>query len=173
MNNVSKIILPVFIVFIIIYALRKKVDIYETFLKGAKEGISMSIGIVPAIIAMIFAINIFLDSNFLEFCIKGIVPFLNSINVPYEIVPMAVLRPISGTATLSIMNDIFIKYGADSYIGNLASILQGCTDTTFYVLALYFSSVKITKSKYALKVGLFADFIGIVLAVLLTGFFFS
>ncbi len=173
MNKISIIIIPLFIVFIIIYAFKKKIDIYETFLKGAKEGLDMSIKIFPAILAMIFAINIFLDSNVLIFFIKGITPLLNIINIPLEIIPMAILRPISGTATLSIMNDIFLDYGPDSYIGRLSSILQGCTDTTFYVLALYFSSVKITKSRYALKVGLFADFIGVLLAVILTGFFFS
>ena len=85
---------------------------------------------------------------------------------------MALLRPISGTASLAIMNDIFITHGPDSYLGRLASVLQGCTDTTIYVLALYFSSINIKKTRYALPVGLFADLIGIIVAFLITSFLF-
>ncbi len=172
MNNISKMVIPIFIVIIILYGIKKKVDIYESFLVGAKEGLHMVFKIFPAIIGMIFAINIFLDSNFLEYLIGNIMPLFNKFNMPYEVMPMVILRPISGTATLTIMNDIFIKYGPDSFIGYLSSIMQGCTDTTIYVLALYFSSVKIIKTRYALKVGLFADFIGITLAVILTNIFF-
>ena len=86
---------------------------------------------------------------------------------------MALLRPISGTASLTILNSILASFGPDSYVGRLASILQGCTDTTIYVLALYFGSVKITKTKYALPVGLFADLVGIIMAFVLTKIFFG
>lgn len=86
--------------------------------------------------------------------------------------PMALLRPISGTATLAIMNDVFINFGPDSYIGRLASVLQGCTDTTIYVLALYFGSIGIKKTRYSLPVGLFADLVGITVAFLITMLFF-
>ena len=99
-------------------------------------------------------------------------PVLQLINIPIEIMPMALLRPISGTATLAIMNDIFINFGPDSYAGRLASVLQGCTDTTIYVLALYFSSIGIRKTRYSLPVGLFADFVGISVAFLITMLFF-
>ncbi len=172
MNSLSKFVIPLFIILIIIYAIKKRSNIYDSFLNGAKEGMEIAFKIFPSIIAMVFAINIFLDSKFLEFIFSALVPLFNLINIPLEIMPMAFLRPISGTATLTIMNDIFLTYGPDSFIGRLSSILQGCTDTTFYVLALYFGSVKITKSRYALKVGLFADFIGIVLAIVLTNIFF-
>ena len=121
---------------------------------------------------MIFAINIFLDSNVLEFILKLLGPITGNINMPLEIIPMALLRPISGTASLAIMNDIFKSFGPDSFIGRLASILQGCTDTTVYVIALYFGTVKITKIKHALWVGLFADLVGIIAAIILTNLFF-
>lgn len=168
----SKIIIPLFVVIIIFYGLKKKINIYDSFLEGAKEGLIMTFNIFPALISMVFAINIFLDSNFLDTALSFLIPFFAKHQIPIEIMPMAFLRPISGTATLAIMNNIFNKYGPDSYVGRLASILQGCTDTTIYVIALYFGSIKVTKSRYALKVGLFADLIGIILAFILTSIFF-
>lgn len=172
MNLFSKIVIPVFIVFVVFYGFKKKINIYESFLEGAKEGLIISFNIFPSIIAMVFAINIFLDSNFVYEVLGFLNPLLKFINIPIEIMPMAILRPISGTASLAIMNDIFINYGPDSYIGRLASVLQGCTDTTIYVLALYFSSIGIKKIRYSLGVGLFADLVGITVAFLITMLFF-
>ena len=172
MNMFSKIVIPIFIVFVIFYGFKKKVNIYDAFLEGAKEGLMISFNIFPSIIAMVFAINIFLDSNFVNAVLGVFTPVLNLINIPLEIMPMALLRPISGTATLAIMNDIFINYGPDSYVGRLASVLQGCTDTTIYVLALYFSSIGVKRIRYSLSVGLFADLVGITVAFLITMLFF-
>lgn len=172
MNMFSKIVIPVFIVFVIFYGFIKKVNIYDAFLEGAKEGLMISFNIFPSIIAMVFAINIFLDSNFVNAVLGVFTPVLNLINIPLEIMPMALLRPISGTASLAIMNDIFIKYGPDSYVGRLASVLQGCTDTTIYVIALYFSSIGVKKIRYSLSVGLFADLVGISVAFIITMLFF-
>lgn len=172
MNLFSKIVIPVFIFFVVFYGFKKKINIYESFLEGAKEGLIISFNIFPSIIAMVFAINIFLDSNFVYDVLGFLSPLLKFINIPIEIMPMAILRPISGTASLAIMNDIFINYGPDSYIGRLASVLQGCTDTTIYVLALYFSSIGIKKIRYSLGVGLFADLVGITVAFLITMLFF-
>ncbi len=172
MEIVSKIILPIFIIVIIFYGVKKKINVYDTFLEGAKEGLMTTFSIFPAIIAMIFAINIFLDSNVLGFIMKLLSPMLGNINMPLEIIPMALLRPVSGTASLAIMNDIFKSFGPDSFIGRLASVLQGCTDTTIYVIALYFGTVKITKIRHALWGGLFADLVGIIAAIILTNLFF-
>lgn len=172
MNLISRIVIPIFVVFVILYGFIKKVNIYDSFLEGAKEGLQISFNIFPSILAMVFAINIFLDSNFILLLSSYLAPILKIANIPLDIVPMAFLRPISGTATLAIMNDIFIRFGPDSYVGRLASVLQGCTDTTIYVLALYFSSVGVKKIRYSLGVGLFADFVGITIAFLLTSLFF-
>lgn len=172
MNTLSKVVIPLFVVLVIFYGFKKKVNIYDAFLEGAKEGLQISFNIFPSIIAMVFAINIFLDSNFVYEVLGVFEPLLKFVNIPIEIMPMAILRPISGTATLAIMNDIFISYGPDSYVGKLASVLQGCTDTTIYVLALYFSSIGIKKIRYSLWVGLFADLVGITVAFLLTMLFF-
>ncbi|MBE6156412.1 MAG: spore maturation protein [Firmicutes bacterium] len=172
MEIISKIILPLFVVIIVFYGVKKKINVYDAFLEGAKEGLVTTFSIFPAVIAMIFAINIFLDSNFLGFVIKLLSPVLGNVSLPIEIFPMAILRPVSGTASLAIVNDIFKSFGPDSFVGRLASILQGCTDTTVYVIALYFGTVKITKIKHSLWVGLFADLVGIIMAFVLTNLFF-
>ncbi len=173
MFDISNFIVPVFVLFIILYAWRKKVDIYNSFLVGAKEGLITTFHIAPAVIAMVFATNIFLNSHFLEFLFSYFTPFFNTLGIPISIFPMALVRPISGTASLAIMSNIFELYGPDSFVGRLASNLQGCTDTTIYVLALYFGSIKVTKTKHALSAGLFADFVGIVAAFFITYLFFG
>ena len=173
MANLANYIVPVFVLGIILYAFHKKVNIYESFLVGAKEGIVTNFKIAPAVIAMVFATNIFLNSHFLEFVFSYFQPLLTSLGIPIQILPMAMIRPISGTATLAIMTNIFQNYGPDSFVGRLASNLQGCTDTTIYVLALYFGSIKVTKTKHALQAGLFADLVGIISAFIITWLFFG
>lgn len=173
MNILSKIIIPLFVLLIIFYGVKSHVNVYDAFLKGAKEGLIMVFHITPTIIAMVFAVNIFLDSKFLEGALAFLKPLFTLSNIPIDILPMAILRPISGTASLAIMNDIFLNFGPDSFIGRLASTLQGCTDTTIYVLALYFGSIKVTKTRYSLGVGLFADLMGIIAAFIITGLFFG
>ena len=173
MNLISKIVIPLFVLFIIFYGVKKRVNVYDSFLEGAKEGLLLVFHITPTVIAMVFAVNIFLDSNFIDGMLGFLKPIFDFVNIPIDIFPMALLRPISGTASLAIMNDIFIHFGPDSYIGRLASTLQGCTDTTIYVLALYFGSIKVTKTKYALPVGLFADLMGILAAFIITFIFFG
>ena len=121
---------------------------------------------------MVFAVNIFLESNFLNTAFSFLLPVLSKFNLPLDIIPMALLRPISGTASLSIMNDIFTNYGPDSFVGLLASTIQGSTDTTIYVLALYFSSIKVKKIKHALYNGLFADLIGITASFIVVSLLF-
>lgn len=172
MNLISKIIIPIFVIVIILYGAYKKVDVYNSFLSGAKGGLHTSFNIFPAIIGMVFAINIFLNSGVINFILGWLSPIFDFLNVPLSILPMALLRPISGTASLAIMNDIFVNFGPDSYMGRLASVLQGCTDTTVYVLALYFGSVRISKTKHALPTGLFADLVGIIMAFILVSVFF-
>ena len=169
MNTFSIIVIPFFILLVVFNGYLKKIDIYTSFLNGAKDGLKIVYNIFPAVLAMVFAINIFLDSNILPFLLK---PVTSILNLPTEILPMAFLRPISGTASLSIMTKIFEIYGPDTYPGRLASVIQGCTDTTIYVIALYYSSVKITKSRYTIIVGLLADLVGLIMAFILTSIFF-
>ena len=160
-------IIPFIVLIILVYGICKKVSIYDTFLGGAKEGLITVFNIVPSIIAMVFAINIFLKSGIVDF----LTGFIKS-SYPVEVFSMALLRPISGSATLAILNNVYKLYGVDSFFSYLVSVIQGCTDTTVYVLALYFGSVKISKSRYALGVGLFADLVGIISAFIIAKLFF-
>ena len=171
-SRASDAMITFLVLIIIFYGYKKKINIYDSFLNGAKEGLISTFNIFPSLIAMVFAINIFLKSNFIEFALGFLNPFFKFLNVPLEILPMALLRPISGSSTLVVMNNLFSVYGPDSLIGRLASIIQGCTDTTFYVMSLYFGSVKIIKTRYALKVGLFADVCGIVASIIIVRLFF-
>ncbi len=172
MSTFSKLMIPCFVLIVIIYGLKKNVMIYDAFLEGAKEGLITAFNIFPSIIAMVFAINIFLNSHILDYVFKFLQPLLTSLNLPLQILPMAFVRPISGTASLAIMNDIFNNFGPDSFIGRLASTIQGCTDTTIYVLALYFGRVKITNTRHALTTGLFADLIGIIASFIIVSLVF-
>ncbi len=172
MRLVSIFIIPIFVVGVILYGFFHKIDLYEAFLRGAKEGLVMTFQIAPAVIAMVFATNLFLNSNFLSWFFQFLEPVLTFFHAPMEILPMAFVRPISGTASLAILNNILRHFGPDSFVGRLASTLQGCTDTTIYVLALYFGSIHVKKTGHALAVGLFADFIGIIASFLIVSFFF-
>ena len=155
-------IIPVVVIVIIVYGFIKKCEIYDSFVIGAVDGLKILVEIIPVMLAMIFAVNVFVGSEFL-----GIIGGKFK-----DIVPMIVLRPISGNASLAMLSTIYQNYGVDSFISFLASVIQGATDTTIYVLALYFSSIKIKKTRYALWVGLFADFCGIVTALIVAKFFF-
>jgi len=169
MKDISFIVIPIFILFVVYYGYRKKVNVYDSFLFGAKDGLKIVYNIFPAVLAMVFAVNLFMDSNVLTFILN---PISKLINLPSEILPLAALRPISGTASMTIMTNIFELYGPDSFAGRLASVLQGCTDTTIYVIALYYSTIKVSKIRYTLVIGLLADLVGIIMAFILTNIFF-
>ena len=167
MNNISNCIIPIIVLIIVLYALKKRVDIYDTFIDGTKESFDMTLKVFSNLLAMVFGVNIFLKSGVLDFIFNNLKPIFSYINVQIEILPMAIMRPISGSASLAILNDIFLNYGPDSFIGTVASIIQGSTDTTFYVLTLYFGSIGIKKIRYAMWAGLFSDLVGIVTAIIL------
>lgn len=167
MNNISNYIIPIIVLIIILYALKKRVDIYDTFIYGTKESFDMTLKVFPNLLAMVFGVNIFLKSGVLDFIFNNLKPIFSYINVQIEILPMAIMRPISGSASLAILNNLFLNYGPDSFIGTVASIIQGSTDTTFYVLTLYFGSIGIKKIRYAMWAGLFSDLVGIVTAIIL------
>ena len=156
-------IIPIIVVFIVGYAFKRKVDLYGCFIEGAKDGLNTLINIIPSIFALIMAINIFVKSGFLE----NVFSFFNA-----DLLTLAILRPISGNGALVMLSNIFSKYGPDSFNGLVGSIMQGATDTTIYILALYFSSVHIKNSRYALWVGLFADLCGIIAAYIVVKFIF-
>ena len=157
--------IPVLIAFILLYGTFKKVPTYEHFVEGGKEGIKIAFDIIPFLVGMLAAITVFRASGALEFFMNLIRPWLEAIGVPAEIAPLAIIRPISGNAALGMTSDLIASHGPDSYIGRLAAVLQGSTDTTLYVLTVYFGAVGIRKMGDALKVGLLADVVGIIAAI--------
>lgn len=143
----------------------KKVNIYDTFTSGATEAFSMTFQMFPGLLAMIMGVNIFIHSGFLEFLFRYLQSFFTFLRIPFEIFPLILIRPISGGAALALTNSVLSQFGPDSFLGRLVSVIQGSTDTTFYVLTLYFGTVGIKKIRYALWAGLLADFIGILVAI--------
>lgn len=163
--------LPIVVLLIVIIALYKRINAYQSFITGVKEGLSLFFDIFPALLAMLFSITLLRESGLMELLCNGIARFIH--NIPSQIWPMVLFRPISGSASMAILLDIFKTSGVDSFAGIMASIIQGSTDTTVYVITLYFSSVGIKKIKNALSIGLIADVAGISMAILLTILFFS
>jgi spore maturation protein B len=166
-------IIPVMIGFILLYGTIKKVPTYESFVDGGKEGIKIAVSIIPYLVGMLVAISVFRASGALEFLMQWVSPALLAIGVPPEILPLAIIRPISGTAALGMTSDIIATHGPESFLGRLASVLQGSTDTTFYVLTVYFGAVGIRKMGDALKVGLWADLVGIIISIIVVSLFFG
>ncbi len=156
---------PMMILLIPVYALFKGVKVYEAFVDGAKEGFDVAVRIMPYLVAILVAIGLFRDVQAMDQFAALVGPFTERINMPAEILPMAIIRPLSGGGALGVMTSIFTEYGPDSYIGLLASVMMGSTETTFYVLAVYFGSVNIKKTRHALAAGLTADLAGIIAAV--------
>ena len=170
--NIANIILPFIVLIIVGYGIYKQVAVFDVFLDGIKEGLTMTIQIFPTIIAMIISVNIFLKSNILELVINFLNPLFNFLKFPKEILPLTVLRPISGSSSLIILDNILKNYGADSFIGRVASVIQGSTDTTIYILGLYYGSIGVKKIKYSLLVGLMADISCIIIALIVVNIFF-
>lgn len=132
----------------------------------------MITNLFPTFIAMILAVNIFINSGVLDFILSILKPILSIFKIPLEIFPLAIIRPISGSASLAYLNNIFSKNGPDSFIGLLGSVMQGCTDTTFYIISLYFGSIGIKKIRHSMFAALFADLCGIVASIIVVNIFF-
>jgi len=172
LTKISTLIIPLMVFGILLYSIIKKVNVYDVFVEGAKESFDMVLSLFPNMLAMILGINIFLKSNLLSTLINILKPILNIIKIPYQILPMALIRPISGSSSLAFLNSIFEQFGPDSFLGRLGSVIQGSTDTTFYIITLYFGCVGIKKIEYSLWAGLFADLIGIISSILIVRFLF-
>ena len=165
-------LVPVMVIFVIIYGLYKKVDIFDTFIEGVKEGINTTFKLFPTIFAMVIAISILTNSNILLDISKYLNPLFKILSFPSEILPLAIMKPISGSSSIVILNDILNKYNPDSYIGRIASVIGGSTDTTIYIISLYFGSIGIKKIKYSLIVGLLADLLCIIISIIVINIMF-
>jgi spore maturation protein B len=166
-TTVSIWLIPTLILVILLVGTWKKVPTYEAFVDGAKEGVQMAFSIVPFLAGMLVSIKVFRESGALDFFITLSEPVLSLFYIPAEIIPLALIRPLSGNGALGMTSDLIATYGPDSFIGRLASTMQGSTDTTFYVLTVYFGAVGVRKMGDALKVGLAADVIGVIASILI------
>lgn len=163
MTYIANIILPLITLIVIIYALYKKVNIYDEFISGVKEGLQISLDIFPSIFAIIVSVTVLVKSNFLN----DIIALINIKLFPKEILPIAILRPISSSSSMMLLNEILVTHGPDSIIGKIASIIAGSTDTTIYIISTYFASIKIKKIRQSLLIGLLADLTCIIISILI------
>ena len=172
---ISSVLLISIIVSFVLLAIRKKVNVYENFVEGAKEGFSTAITIIPYLIAILVAIGVFRASGALDFIVLGIkngITFLG-VNADFvEALPTAFMKPLSGSGARGMMVDAMTTFGADSFVARVACTIQGSTDTTFYILAVYFGSVGVKKTRHAVTCGLIADFVGIIAAIFIAYLFF-
>ena len=172
LEKISLYILPLMILTIITVGMIKKVPIYEEFVTGAKDGFKVAINIIPYLGAIIVAISMFKASGAIEIIANLAGNILSKFQIPTDVVPIMLTRSLSGSATLGLFSDIANTHGVESYTTKLAAIMVGSSETTFYVLAVYFGSIGIKKYRYALLTGIIADIIGIVLAILVARLFF-
>lgn len=171
-ETISKYAIPFIFVGIISFGLIKKIKVYEVFTDGAKEGFYTAVKIIPFLVAMLVSIGVFRASGAMDLLIKTISPITNALGIPAETLPMAFMRPLSGGGAQGVMTDIINTYGPDSLIGRTVAVMMGSTETTFYVLAVYFGSVAIKKTRHALPAGLLADLAGILTAIYVSKIFF-
>ena len=161
----SNLAMPLIILIIVIYGFIEKKEVFEKFIEGAKDGIKIIINIFPTLIGLFLAVGTLRSSGVLDIAIKLLEPLLNIIHFPTEIMPLALLRPISGRSSIAVATDIMKNFGVDSQIGIMAGVIMGATETTLYTIAVYSSSVKIKKTRFVLIASLTADIVGIIVSV--------
>ena len=170
---VSQALVPVFLALVPLVAFARRVKVYEEFVEGAKGGFDVALRIIPYLVAILVAIGMFRASGALDWFAWLVSPVTDLVGMPAEVLPAALMRPLSGSGTLGLVTELIDVHGPDSFIGRLASTLYGSTETTFYVLAVYFGSVRITKSRHAVPAGLCADLAGLLAAVFICHLMFS
>ena len=166
-NFLSSVAMPMVILLIVMYGVKEKNKVFDTFLDGAKEGIKTTLSILPTLIGLFLAIGALRSSGVLELIIKKARPVLDILNFPSELMPLAILRPISGSGSIAVATDIMKNCGVDSLIGNIASTIMGSTETTLYTIAVYASCIKIKKTRYILIAALAADIAGIIASTII------
>lgn len=171
-NFLSNLAMPLIILLIVIYGLFQKIKVFDLFLDGAKEGIQILISIFPTLIGLFVAIGALRSSGILDFIINLLSPVLDIFNFPTEIMPLALIRPISGSGSIAVATDIMKTYGVDSNIGLMSAVIMGSTETTVYTIAVYSSSVGIKNTRFVLYASILADLIGILVSVLVVSIIF-
>ncbi len=165
MRIVAAFAVPVMIVSIILFGLFKRVKVYDCFLDGAKDGVKCTFNIIAPLLGLVVAISMFRASGAVDMIAKLLSPLLKIIAMPASVLPLALLRPVSGSGSLAIISDIFKTFGPDSLEGKIASVMMGSTETTFYTLAVYFGAINIKKTRHTLKSALIGDAVGMIMSV--------
>ena len=168
----SNIAMPLMIIIIVLYGVIERKKVFDIFLDGAKEGIGVVLNIFPTLVGLFVAIGALRSSGIIDLTVNFLTPFLNFINFPTEILPLALIRPISGSSSIAVATDIMKNFGVDSNIGLVASVIMGSTETTVYTIAVYTSSVGIKKTRFVLWAALIADFVGIITSVIVCKYIF-
>lgn len=163
----SMYILPILIILLFVYSFYKKVNVYSSFVDGAKGAFSLCLDIFPYIVAILCAVALFRASGLASFLIKSLAPFFNFLGIPTEVCELVLLRPFTGSGSFAILNDIYLQYGADSYISRCASCIMGSSETLFYVATVYTSKTSIKKLSFAIPVGILAGIFGAVISCLI------
>lgn len=169
-NFLSNLAMPLIILIMVIYGVVEKKQVFDNFIEGAKNGIKIVINIFPTLIGLFLAVGTLRSSGVIDIVIKILDPLLNIVNFPAEIMPLALLRPISGSSSIAVATDIMKNFGVDSQIGIMAAVIMGATETTLYTIAVYSSSVKIKKTRFVLIAALTADIVGIITSVVVCRF---
>ena len=172
-NTISLLFLPVIIFVVMTIAIIKKVPVYEEFTQGAKESFDISIKIIPYLVAIIVAISMFRACGAIDMLANIFAPILIKLNIESDILPLMIVRSLSGSGALGIFSDLANNLGPDSYTTKLAAIMLGSSETTFYVLSVYFGSIGINKFRYAIITGVLADIVGILAAIYVCNLFFN
>ena len=165
MQRVTDCLIPLILCGIFLYGALHGVNIFDAFLEGAKEGLSTSFGILPALIALMICIAMFTASGALDILTNALSPLCDAVGFPPQTIPLALLRPVSGSGALAIYENILNTYGPDSFIGRVASVMQGSTETTFYTIAVYYGAVKVKKTRHTVPSALSADLTGFLMSV--------
>lgn len=166
-NYISSAAIPVIIILIVIYGLKEKIKVFDIFLEGAKEGMEIVIKMFPTLIGIFLAVGALRNSGIIDLIIRIISPVINLLEVPSQIMPLALLRPISGSASMAIAVDIMQKYGVDTLTGLITSTIMGSTETTFYTIAIYTSCVGIKRTRGVLFAALAADIAGMIASIVI------
>ena len=169
LSNISNIIIPVLIFYIVAYGVVNKSNVYEDFVKGAKEGLKTVVGIMPTLVALMTAVGILRASGFLTFLGDLVRPVTEKMGFPAELVPLTFIKTFSSSAATSLVLDIFKNYGTDSLTGLITSIMMSCTETIFYTMSVYFMTAKVRKTRHTLTGALLATAAGIIASVVLAG----
>lgn len=170
---ISKLSIPLMLSVFPLYAMLRRVKVYEEFVDGAKEGFDVAIRIIPYLVAILMAIGMFRAAGGIDLLSRALAPVMQAVGFPTDLLPLVLMRPLSGSGTLGIFTELVKQFGPDSLIARMGGTIFGSTETTFYVLAVYFGSVGIKRTRYALLAGLTADFMGVVVSIIVCKLMFG